>query len=80
MKNVREVPERPREGPRAMVQSSGEKYFPSTFIIFARNNFPVMRNRGGAGGIWALPYDSQFQICAPPYDSQSESRSGGAQI
>ena len=38
-KTVRKVPGRPHEGPKTVVQSSGEKYFTPNFIIFGRNIF-----------------------------------------
>ena len=44
MKTAREVPERPREDPRAMVLCSGEKYFSYRFHHFRAKYFSSSRN------------------------------------
>ena len=44
IKTVREVPVRPHEGPKTVVQSSGEKYFSTKFHHFRAKYFSSFRN------------------------------------
>ena len=47
METARKVPGRPREGPRTIVQSSGEKYFSTKFQKFCAKHFSSFRNFPG---------------------------------